>query len=200
MTASSVTSGSGTTREALLAAALDLMERVGYASFSYRDLSTAVGITTASIHYHFPGKADLGLALLEDIRRRHEDEERNLRTAHPGVRARLLALTEHLDRSTSARGRSCPISLFQAEYAILPPAVQAAVRALVEHKLSLLADWLEEGRAAGALRFPGSARDQALLVWSVFEHGPQLARSSLGASFPALARQLIATMTPEASP
>jgi len=189
--------GTATTRDALLAAAHELMERVGYASFSYRDLSTAVGITTASIHYHFPGKADLGLALLEDLRNRHEKEERSLRAAHPGVRARLLALTENLDSTTSARGCSCPISLFQAEYAILPPAVQAAVRALVEHKLSLLADWLEEGRAAGELRFPGNARDQALLVWSVFEHGPQLARSSLGASFPALANHLLATMTPE---
>ena len=57
-----------TTREQLLAAAADLLQRVGYASFSFRDLADAVGIRAASVHYHFPTKADLGLALVDWFR------------------------------------------------------------------------------------------------------------------------------------
>lgn len=37
----------------------------GYGGFSYGDLADAAGIRKASIHHHFPAKADLGLALIE---------------------------------------------------------------------------------------------------------------------------------------
>ena len=38
--------------------------RHGHNGFSYADLSKRVGISTASIHYHFPAKADLITALM----------------------------------------------------------------------------------------------------------------------------------------
>jgi len=49
----------------LLDAAQTLVERRGYNAFSYKDLATDIGIKTASIHYHFPAKADLGIALMD---------------------------------------------------------------------------------------------------------------------------------------
>ena len=46
------------------------MRRHGYSAFSYADLAVAVGIRKASIHHHFPTKADLAAALVAayDIR------------------------------------------------------------------------------------------------------------------------------------
>ena len=48
---------------------LDVAERLiqtrGFNGFSYADVSAAVGITKASLHYHFPTKADLGLSLVQ---------------------------------------------------------------------------------------------------------------------------------------
>src|SRR2546421_761097 len=47
---------------------LDVAERLvqvrGFNAFSYADVATELGITTASLHYHFPGKAELGQALI----------------------------------------------------------------------------------------------------------------------------------------
>lgn len=37
----------------------------GFGGFSYADLAAEAGIRKASIHHHFPAKADLGLAVLE---------------------------------------------------------------------------------------------------------------------------------------
>ena len=37
----------------------------GYNSFSFRGISKQIGIKSASIHYHFPTKADLGLAIAQ---------------------------------------------------------------------------------------------------------------------------------------
>src|SRR5438445_2152436 len=48
--------------------ALDIAERLvqtrGFNNFSYADIAKELGITTASLHYHFRGKAELGQALV----------------------------------------------------------------------------------------------------------------------------------------
>lgn len=47
---------------------LDIAERLaqtrGFNGFSYADISSELGITKASLHYHFATKATLGRALL----------------------------------------------------------------------------------------------------------------------------------------
>lgn len=53
------------TRLSLLDSAEQAVRQRGYRGFSYADLSREIGIRKASIHHHFPTKADLGLALIE---------------------------------------------------------------------------------------------------------------------------------------
>jgi TetR/AcrR family transcriptional regulator, transcriptional repressor for nem operon len=186
-----------TTREALLAAATELLQRVGYASFSFRDLAGIVGIRSASIHYHFPTKGDLGVALVEWYRVQTRERERELCERHPRVRTRLLALAEAIDEHTCSSGtKSCPLSNLQAEYAVLPEELQRAVKSLVDEKLAILAGWLEQGRRAGELRFPGRPQAQAHLLWSIIEHGTHHARSHPGHSLKALMRQFVHLMAP----
>ena len=55
---------------ALLNAAERRVRRSGYNAVSFRDLADDVGIKSASVHYHFPQKADLGVALVERYARR----------------------------------------------------------------------------------------------------------------------------------
>ncbi|MCP4318214.1 MAG: TetR/AcrR family transcriptional regulator [Hyphomicrobiales bacterium] len=57
-----------TTRTALLDAAEHAARTRGFDAFSYADLSRAVGIRKASIHHHFPAKADLAHALISRYR------------------------------------------------------------------------------------------------------------------------------------
>src|SRR6202162_2849636 len=48
---------------------LDVAERLlqtrGYNAFSYADIAQSLHITKASLHYHFPTKAELGRRLIE---------------------------------------------------------------------------------------------------------------------------------------
>jgi len=48
---------------------LDIAEAMarenGFFGFSFREIATAVGIKSASVHYHFPTKDDLGVALVQ---------------------------------------------------------------------------------------------------------------------------------------
>ncbi len=185
-----------TTRETLLDAACELLRSVGYASFSYRDLAEKVGIRSASIHYHFPSKADLGVALVEKLRLLTQERERALTSAHPDVRDRLIALCGHIADNICTGQKSCPINLLQAEYAVLPESVQRAVNSLVDEKIGILTRWLEDGRSLGQLRYPGSPAAQARLVWAVIEYGTQFIRSHPDQSFIVITRQLIDTMSP----
>lgn len=184
------------TREHLLATAADLLQRVGYASFSFRDLADAVGIRAASVHYHFPTKADLGVALVDWFRAQDNPDIAALCQAHPNIRDRLLALADHVAEHTCTSGKSCPINLLLSEFSVLPEVLQHKVHAWVDDCINDMAAWLEQGRGAGQLAFPGSAKDQARLVWSVIEHGSQLARTHSDQPFVALMRHLVATMTP----
>ena len=47
---------------------LDVAERLvqvhGFNGFSYADIAADLQITKAALHYHFPGKAELGEALI----------------------------------------------------------------------------------------------------------------------------------------
>ncbi len=54
----------------ILVVAEHLIQTVGYNAFSYHDIAAKIHIKTASIHYHFPTKADLGKAIVK----KHIDE------------------------------------------------------------------------------------------------------------------------------
>jgi len=53
------------TREQLIILASDLLIDNGYNAFSYKSISEKIGIKTSSIHYHFPIKTDLGVAVVQ---------------------------------------------------------------------------------------------------------------------------------------
>src|ERR1700692_3337239 len=53
---------------AILDAAERLAQTRGYNGFSYADIAAQLGVTKASLHYHFPSKAELGRALIERYR------------------------------------------------------------------------------------------------------------------------------------
>lgn len=50
-------------KEELLKVAQLKVRSGGYNNFSFRELAAEVGIKSASVHYHFPTKSDLGAAL-----------------------------------------------------------------------------------------------------------------------------------------
>ena len=56
------------TREQIMDRAGHLLMSRGFNGFSYRDISSHLGIKNAAVHYHFRSKADLALALVDQYR------------------------------------------------------------------------------------------------------------------------------------
>ncbi|MGO9147870.1 MAG: TetR/AcrR family transcriptional regulator [Desulfomonilia bacterium] len=60
----------GDTRSKIIDLGEKLLLVQGFNGFSYADIAVSLGIKNAAIHYHFPAKCDLGLAIIERARKR----------------------------------------------------------------------------------------------------------------------------------
>lgn len=58
------------TRDKIIEVGNKLLTEKGYNAFSYADIAKDIDIKTSSIHYHFPSKADLCMAIIESHRLR----------------------------------------------------------------------------------------------------------------------------------
>ena len=98
-------SGNDTARR-LMDAAQDLIQERGYNAFSFKDLAERIGSRTASIHYHFPTKADLGVALMERDLEGLDESLAHIDASAKRPRTRLKALVK-LYSETESAGAIC---------------------------------------------------------------------------------------------
>ena len=64
--------GAPNTRDEILKVASHLLQTRGFSAFSYAHIAETLNVKPAAIHYHFPTKTDLGLALIEKFRTRYK--------------------------------------------------------------------------------------------------------------------------------
>ena len=158
---------------------LDVAERLvqtrGYNGFSYADISGKLGITKASLHYHFRTKADLGRQLIVRY-------TLAFGAALQAIEATDAAVVEKLSRYVAlyadvlAGERMCLCGMLAAEYSSLPAPMQQEIRAFFDVNEEWLAQLLAEGRDSHALHFDGSAQDMARLFMSALEGAMLVAR------------------------
>jgi TetR/AcrR family transcriptional repressor of nem operon len=149
------------TTEQLLDAAQELAQMRGYNAFSYRDLAARVGIRSASIHHHFPSKADLGRALVARYRERFSDALRRIASGRGDAPAKLAAYVDLFRATYDQGGRLCLGGMFAADLPTLPSEVQEEVRGFYADNEAWLTRLLDTGRRSSELHFEGNPRDAA---------------------------------------
>jgi TetR/AcrR family transcriptional repressor of nem operon len=167
----------GQTATLLLDAAQRLVAERGFNAFSYKDLAAAVGIRTASIHYHFETKADLGKALVE---RYHESLIATLaeldRKGRTNV-ARLRSLVQ-VYRGTERSGVICLCGSLASDLETLREDVQRTVRSY----LTVTCDWVErkisDGVRAGEFEPVASPADLAASLVAGLQGGLLVGRAT----------------------
>jgi TetR/AcrR family transcriptional regulator, transcriptional repressor for nem operon len=158
---------------------LDIAERLvqvrGFNNFSYADIATELGITKASLHYHFPGKAELGQALVTRYSERFSDALSQIDRDLPDARAKLEAYAD-LYAEVLRGKRMCMCGILAAEYQTLPEQMRTEVISFFDENLRWLAGVLTEGQADGTLRFNGTPEDVAQGILSTLEGAMLVAR------------------------
>lgn len=163
--------------ERILDVAQRLAQSRGYNAFSYGDLAEALGIRKASIHYHFPSKADLAHALVARYRKQaaallgqidteSTDPVRKLR--------RYIALDQELMADSS---RVCLCGMFASDVLTLPDPVRAEVNGFFRDNERWLADVLRQGQRQGSFRISASADQEAQMFVAGLQGAMLIARS-----------------------
>ncbi|HVT35210.1 MAG TPA: TetR/AcrR family transcriptional regulator [Nevskiaceae bacterium] len=163
------------TREEILNAAEELLQRRGYNAFSYQHIAVQLGIRNAAIHYHFPAKEDLGVALVRRYRDRFREwcEQTNrLDNAWDRLSAYFQTYVDFLDDQC----KICPAGVLGSEYEAIPEEMRQEARLLMREIFEWLVETLDHGRAHGTLQFPGDSRHKAVEIGAALQGGLQIAR------------------------
>ena len=125
------------TRESILSVAQSLAQRRGFNGFSYADIAETVGIRKASIHYYFPSKDDLELALLTRYNQHFAASLASIDSSHTSYVDRFRAYG-NLYRSTLEVGGICLCGMMASDILALPDSLRAPLSVFfTEHKLWL---------------------------------------------------------------
>ncbi|HEY2161882.1 MAG TPA: hypothetical protein VGH24_11295, partial [Solirubrobacteraceae bacterium] len=131
--------------------------------------------TTASLHYHFPGKEELGQALIARYAERFDDALDEIDRTIEGAPAKLGAYADLYGEAL--RGdRMCLCGMLAADYQTLPAPIRTAVVSFFDRNELWLTHVLEDGRAEGTLSFHGSPSETARMVISSLEGAMLVAR------------------------
>ena len=173
-----------------------LVQRVGFNAFSYADIAGVLRITKASLHYHFPSKASLGVSLIERYGREFEALLAGIDLVGGGAREKLRRYTA-AHAEVLADDRMCLCGMLAAEFESLPKEMQTTLDAYFAMNERWLAGVLEEGRSSGKLGFSGPPIEAARYVIDSLEGAMMMARFDGGpARFEAAARRLLASFAP----
>lgn len=161
------------TRQTIMNIARATVQARGYNALSFRELAKDVGIKSASIHYYFPTKGDLGAALAKRYTEDAVAHLERLLAASEDAKSRIHAYTDIFRAALLNENRMCLCGIMAAERDDLPPEVRAEVDRFVEINIGWLTKVLRERKSGSGNK---SAQRRALAVFAAIEGAQLVAR------------------------
>jgi len=151
-----------TTYTTILHHADELIQLNGFNGFSYADLSKTLGITKASIHHHFPAKADLGIAYcLQKCDALAQLDSQLKAKKHA---AEQLQGYFNIFESCGQQQQMCGIYAMQTDLQLMSEPLQKQVNKLADFELQILARILELGVQSDEFKFKATPYQQAVII------------------------------------
>src|SRR3954470_1491510 len=143
---------------------LDIAERLvqtrGFNGFSYADIAEALHVTKASLHYHFPGKADLGKRLIERYEANFLAALARIDADAKDARAKLRRYAQIYGDVVKAN-RMCLCGMLAAEFATLPEPMRADLRHFFDENERWLVGVFRQGRKDKSIQLTGTPAEAA---------------------------------------
>jgi AcrR family transcriptional regulator len=180
---------------------LDLAENLlldrGFNGFSYASISSVLKIKNAAVHYYFPSKADLGVAIIQRARERFAKWNRDPRMVSKPPQEKLEAFFRSYLRFLEAGQQVCLGGALETDFKTLPSKMQVETKKFASDILHWMEEVLEEGREKRFFSFPGEAKDQAILILSSLQGALQMTRAVGSSSLHLAMAQIRRLMTKE---
>jgi TetR/AcrR family transcriptional regulator, transcriptional repressor for nem operon len=165
------------TKDCLLDLAQEYMQTVGYNAFSYHDLADRIGIKTASIHYHFPTKADLASAVVERYRQRFREALGSIENSSKADDKKLAAFADLFLKTLEVENRVCLCGMLASDLHTLPEEVRGQVREFFVDLETWLATLLARLKKCGAIKLAASPQHTAVAIVGLLEGAMLTARA-----------------------
>jgi TetR/AcrR family transcriptional repressor of nem operon len=180
------------TVDRILDAAEALVATRGFNGFSYAHIAEELGITKASLHYHFRSKAQLGEALIARYAERFAGALEQIDRNTPGAPDRLTAYAQ-LYSAVLHGDRMCLCGMLAAEYETLPEPMGEAIVRFFDANEAWLTQVLGDGRTDETLIVDGNPNESAQAILGGLEGALLVARPYGDPSrFDAAAKRLLA--------
>jgi TetR/AcrR family transcriptional repressor of nem operon len=164
------------TAQRILDIAARLVQTRGFNGFSYADVAAELGVTKASLHYHFPTKAELGRKLIERYEQGFVAALERIERDTGDAFARLRRYAK-IYAGVLSNDQMCLCGMLAAEHGTLPEAMRRVLKHYFDVNERWLAGVLEQGRSQGQLQFDGASLEVARMLVGALEGAMMLARS-----------------------
>lgn len=150
-----------TTRETIIDTADQLIRSNGFNAFSFKDISNKIGIKTASIHYHFPTKSDLGVATIKEHIERFEDFKKEFATKTPLQKLNgFLSIYSHI----KSENKVCLVGSLATDLNTVDDNIKNELKKFAALVLLWVTEILNEGKKQKVFEFQNTPRTKALLI------------------------------------
>ncbi|MBN3770252.1 MULTISPECIES: TetR/AcrR family transcriptional regulator [Burkholderia] len=164
----------------ILEAGRQLIMRRGYSGFSYADIADAIDIRKASIHHHFPTKADLAVAVLQQSQANFDADMSLLESSGADALVQMRAYIGYWERCIADDSAPfCVAGMLGAELPALPDEVARAVKAHFDDLSAWLVRVLEAGVQDGVVQ-PGVSVQTEAATFVSLVYGAMLAARAYG--------------------
>ncbi|MGF6899304.1 TetR/AcrR family transcriptional regulator [Paraburkholderia sp. GAS348] len=154
--------------EQILDHAVTLIMLRGYNGFSYRDLSSLVGVKTPSIHYYFPSKDDLVLEAVNAYSNEVFNGLRGIDASLPAD-AKLSKYAKLFGKTLGDGNQICLCGMLAADIESLPDNIRQAVQAFFKANENWLAKVLVQGAQEHTLAVNGKPENAARALFAAFQ-------------------------------
>ena len=166
------------TKIKILDTAQELIQKLGVNAMSYADISTAVGIRKASIHYYFPSKEDLLVSLLERYTPSFLKLVDSILESSESAETKLHRYCELFEATLSSgeQDKACLCGMLGAEVKTLNSPLSEQITHFFQENEIRLTKLLTQGKEDGVFSFSGETAAMAKLIFSLLEGELLIAR------------------------
>ena len=163
------------TYDRLLDLAESRIRHRGFHAVSFRELADELGIKSASVHYYFPQKQDLGVAVVERYGERFFEALNGQAGAAQTADANLDAMISTYRAALRGSDRICLCGILGAESSGLPDEVSTTVRKFLDKNIEWLAARLpssmsETARRSRATQIVSTLQGAMMMATSFRDH------------------------------
>ncbi|AFD08625.1 TetR/AcrR family transcriptional regulator [Solitalea canadensis] len=180
------------TRTEIIRLGDSLIREKGYNAFSFTDISKQLNIKNASVHYHFPTKTALGLAIVQEHNNRLEQLKTKTESKDPVEKLKAFLTIYSVAKSEN---KICIVGSLATDFYTVEHEIQNELKKLADNILEWVIEILKDGKNKKVFRFDINERTKALMIITNMLAAVQLTRLTNEQDFQEIKENIIKDLT-----